>query len=81
MNTFLDASSHLYKRDCLSVGPQGGAIRSFYLSSVLRSDMGEKRKKLSSFVLAKKLKTTSFVSFRFMLSIHLVIQHIKAKEI
>ena len=62
-------------------GPQGGAIRSFYLSSVLGSDMGEKRKKSSSFVLAKKLKTTSFVSFRFMLSIHLVILLRKFKEL
>ena len=40
---------------------QGDAIRSFYLSSVLRSDMGEKRKKSSSFVLAKKLKTLKLV--------------------
>ena len=43
--------------------------------------MGENRKKSLSFVLAKELKTTSFVSFRFTLSIHLVIQQIKAMEI
>ena len=43
--------------------------------------MGEKRKKSLSFVLAKKLKTTSFVLFHFTLSIHLVIQQIKAMEI